>query len=277
MAGIYQIYFRGLRTSLHNHPIIGIVYLFNFVISALIVWPVITAFNDIIGGSGAGERLLEQSDMSLLLQIVDQLGDRVSLLPLFISYLLIYCTVSFFMNGGVLFSYSGRNSFTAARFIRGGIDYYLRFLRLFLLSLAIIAVIFIFYSLFSALIIFSFGLAFIPIMFIILILWMGILLVLFDCTRIRVVLYNERKIIRAFLTILSLRFKHMLAILYLSLLYAFPAFLLIGIHLLFADLYIMGALIAFIYSQVVIVIKTYLRLSQLAGQMVYLEQTYKTE
>jgi hypothetical protein len=271
---ILAIYIKGYLTSWRQHPLVVIYYLFNFLLSSLLTWPFVNFLSSILSRSCAGKRLFEQQDFTILIQLIYSHAQQLPAMPILLGYSVIFIFFSIVLSGGTLFVLSSERRFQIMRFFYGGILFYLRFLRL--LALVTILTIFftILYLIFFTLIMFGLGSWTIPILDILYLLLMGILLMLFDYARIITVLNDLRKVRRAFVEAARFVVNHLFSAGFLYLLYLLPVILLLLLHLILPDLYQMGVIIAFIYSQAFLLIRSYLRLSLLAGQMEFAQATY---
>jgi hypothetical protein len=256
---------------MRQHPLIGIYYIFNLLIAAMLVWPIINTVDKLLGQRRAGEQLFGQVDFTILVQLAHEFFGSFPILPILISSVFIFMAVAIFISSGTIVILSEKTYYNTARFCQGSISYYMRFLRIFILFLLSTGVMSFLYMIFSVLIIAVFGISFLPALFIVYIICLGMILMFFDYSRIFVVLQNQKKIRHSFIEAFRFIAHRFFSVLFLYLLYGLPLLLLLLLHMVLPDLHQMGNLIAFIYGQLFIVVRSYLRLSLLAGQTVFVQ------
>ena len=164
---------------------------------------------------------------------------------------------------------AGERPYTSVVFFQGGLSFYIRFLRIFLLLIIILMVFSFLYMVFSALIVVGFGAKLVPALVIGYSALLILLLIIFDYTRIITILHNHHKIRHALVAAIQFLINRFLSVTFLYILYLLPLLLLFLFHLFLPGLYQMGIIIAFIYGQLFLLLRSYFRLSLLAGQTVY--------
>jgi hypothetical protein len=251
------------------HPLIGLYYLFNLIISSLLAWPFITILSRILSSSRAGERVFEQQDPTILMQLFHAYIGSIPVLPIFVGYVFIYVCLSLLISGGTLYSYTGPQSFSFIRFLQGGSIFYFRFMRLFLVFLAIVVIFSVMFILITFLTAIAITMKLVPLLYLLFFFVVGILLMIFDYARIFTVIYDMHKVRHALKEAIVFVIKHFFSVYFLYVLYLIPLLVLLISHFMLPDLYRMGSIIAFIYGQLVVVVRSCLRLSLLAGQTIY--------
>jgi hypothetical protein len=265
----FGVYVKGYKESWRCHPLVGISYLFNLITAALITWPFVDFLSTILADGRAGEYLLKQYELTLLIQLFYQHTVHLPAFSIVSGYFVLYLLGATLMTGGILHIFTRYHSFDAINFFLGGIFFFLRFIRLYLLLFIFLFFLFMLNIIIVIAMMIIFGSWILPVIIILTVIQFAILLMWFDYTRIMMVLHDRQKIRDALREAVRFVYKRFCFVSALYLLYWLPVFFLFVLHLILPDLSQMGVCIAFMYSQLIIVIRSYLRLSMLAGQTVY--------
>ncbi len=144
---ILHAYGNGIGDVARNGKMWLLFYLVQFLFALVLVTPVRTTLQRMIGHSVIGEEILRGNGANVLFEFITNHADVVSLVQALILLAgLIFLIVSIFLKAGATGCFVLRRPFSQGGFFRYGAEYFWRFLRLFLISLIFMAVAFIIYT-----------------------------------------------------------------------------------------------------------------------------------
>jgi hypothetical protein len=278
MINILTAYNNGLLLAWQEKKMLFWLYGFNLLFAYLLTLPISMMLSTALGNTIAAEKVLQAFDFTSLVTIVDQFGNGVNLWRMISTIGLLYLIVNVFFAGGILKIFIEEKRFKLKSFLTGCVDYFKRFLKLFLFSLVFLLLAVITYLLISKL----FGLLtensateHLPMMlFVLKVLILGVMLaiinMIFDYARIMTVVndfYGMYKTIKqAMMFVIMIPRKTMT----LYFLYLFTLIVLMIIYL-FVESFInvtnwLTILLFFLWTQIFIISRLWIRISFFAGQ-----------
>lgn len=144
MIGIIKAYKNGLSNALNEKKMIFWIYGFNLLIAYALTLPVSMILSNALDKTIATERMLSAFDLTIMTTIIRDFASGFSLFRWVITIALFYLVLNIFFAGGILNVFTNESRFKLSDFLAGCVKYFNRFLRLFAISLLfLIAVIFI--------------------------------------------------------------------------------------------------------------------------------------
>jgi len=253
-------------------------YGFNLLFAYLITMPVSMMISNALDKTTAADKVLAAFDFTTLVTIVDHYGKGVSLGRTITTFGILYILVNIFFAGGILKIFIEDKKFSLKLFFTGCVEYFNRFLRLFLFSLIFIIIAVIFYIAISSLFsLFTENAAteHLPILlFILKILIMGIMLalinMLFDYARIMTIVNDYHAMYKTIKQVLMFVMMSARKTLALYFLYVFTLIVFLLIYLVVENLISVTGwltiLIFFLWTQIFMLSRVWIRMSFYAGQ-----------
>ncbi len=278
MISIITAYKNGLIMAWKEKKMLFWLYGFNLLFAYLITMPVSMMLSNALDKTTAADKVLAVFDFTTLVTIVDNYGKGVSLGKTITTLGILYVLVNIFFAGGILKIFIEEKKFSLKEFFIGCVEYFNRFLRLFLFSLIFIIIAIIFYLAISSLFnLFTENAAteHLPIsLFILKILLMGIMLaiinMLFDYARIITIVndfHGMYKMIKQALMFVMMSARKTMALYFL---YVFTLIIFLLIYLLVESfISVTGGLtilIFFLWTQIFMISRIWIRMSFFAGQ-----------
>jgi len=138
---IWKAFSTGIKKINHHKRIWFLLYGIQFVLALILVLPLRSQWNAMIGHSLAGQEVLQGFGANVFIEFITHYAQTVSseMILLFVIGL-VYLTLTLFLNGGILGSFSQKyGEYSANVFFKNCGHYFGRFVRLFLFSLLFIA------------------------------------------------------------------------------------------------------------------------------------------
>ena len=120
-------------------------YGFNLLFAYLITMPVSMMLSKALDKTTAADKVLNAFDFTVLVTILNDYGKGLNIGRTITTFGLLYIIVNIFFAGGILKIFIEEKKFSVKEFFSGCIEYFNRFLRLFLFSLLFIIIAIIFY------------------------------------------------------------------------------------------------------------------------------------
>jgi hypothetical protein len=281
MISIFTAYTQGLKEAWQQKKMLLLLYVVNVIIAYLIVLPLSIALNNALNFTVAASELMQAFDITIYQSLLSEYGPALDMGRFIFTYGLIYILLNTFFVGGILQVFSDNEGFDLKKFLLGCVEYFIRFLRLFLISVIFIVAAVV---IFGALTIIFGSLTqnaqteFWPSIFfilrvIILIIILAMVNMLFDYAKIMTVVNDFRSMIDTtknamMFVMMSLRKTTALYGLYLI-----TAVIIFVIYWMIESLVdassFAGVLLFIIISQIYILSRIWIRLSFLAGQFIF--------
>lgn len=278
MINIFTAYKNGLSAAWKEKKMLFWLYGFNLLFAYLITLPLSMMLTKALDNTTAADKILQSFDFTTYTTIMDVFGKGVDLGRTITTIGILYLIVNIFFAGGILKIFIEEKKFKLIDFLTGCVEYFNRFLRLFLISVLFLISAILIYLLISKL----FGLLtdnsateHLPvILFVFKILFLGILLaiinMLFDYAKIMTVVndfYGMFKTVKQTIMFVMMSPRKTIG-LYFS--YLFTAIFLIIIYL-FVESFIsvtgwLTILIFFLWTQIFMITRIWIRMSFFAGQ-----------
>jgi hypothetical protein len=134
MIKILTAYKNGLSAAWNEKKMLFWLYGFNLIFAYLITLPIAMMLTKALDQTTAADKLLQAFDFTIYTTIMDKFGTGVSLGRTITTIGLLYLVVNIFFAGGILKIFIEENKFKLKNFFDGCVEYFNRFLRLFLLS-----------------------------------------------------------------------------------------------------------------------------------------------
>ena len=262
MISIFTAYKNGLSAAWKEKKMLLWLYGFNLLFAYLITLPLSTMLTKALDNTTAADKILQAFDFTIYTTIMEVFGKGIDFGRTIATIGLLYLIVNMFFAGGILKIFIEEKKFKLKEFLAGCVEYFNRFLRLFLISVLFLILAILMYLLISKL--FSFltnnsPTEYLPlILFVLKILIFGILLatvnLLFDYAKIMTVVNDYHgmfKTVKQSVMFVMMSPRKTMG-LYFS--YLFTAILIMMIYL-FAESFIsvtgwMTILIYFLWSQI---------------------------
>lgn len=278
MISIFTAYKNGLSAAWKEKKMLLWLYGFNLLFAYLITLPLSMMLSNALDKTTAADKILQVFDFTIFTTIMEVFGKGVNLGRTIITIGILYLIVNIFFAGGILKIFIEEKKFKLIDFLTGCVEYFNRFLRLFLISVLFLILALLMYLLISKL----FGFLtdnstteHLPvILFILKMFLIGALLaivnMLFDYAKIMTVVndyYGMFKIVKQAMMFVMMSLRKTVG-LYFS--YLFTAIILIIIYL-FIESFIsvtdwLTILIFFLWTQIFMVTRIWIRMSFFAGQ-----------
>lgn len=143
MINIMTAYKKGLSEAWIEKKMLFWLYGFNFIFAYVLTIPISMMLNKALDKTTAASNFLEAFDFTIFATIMDQYGKSLSFSRSIITIGLLYLIVNIFFAGGILKVFSGETKFKLSEFLGGCVEFFNRFLRLFLLSVLFLILVFI--------------------------------------------------------------------------------------------------------------------------------------
>jgi len=278
MISILTAYKNGLSAAWREKKMLFWLYGFNLLFAYLITLPLSAMLSKALDKTLAAENVLQAFDFTIYSTIMNQFGKGVNLGRTISTIGILYIIVNIFFAGGILKIFIEEKKFRLIDFFNGCVEYFNRFLRLFLFSVLFIIIAVITYLLISKL----FGLLtensateHLPIiLFILKIFIVGIMLaminMLFDYAKIMTVVNDYHgmfKTVKQAMMFVMMSPKKTMG-LYFS--YLFTVILFMIIYLLIESFIPVTGwltiLIFFLWTQIFMISRIWIRISFFSGQ-----------
>lgn len=281
MIPVFTAFRAGLKEAWKHKKMIVFLYLVNIIVAYLIALPVSMMLGDSLDYTTAADNLLQAFDVTLFQTIYLDYTADLNLGQLLITYTLFYLVLNTFFAGGILRIIIDGKGFGFRKFFSGCVEYFSRFLTLFLLSLVFFMMVFVMLGFLSALSeyftsdvrteFWPFVSVFLRLSF--LVMMLAMINMLFDYAKIMTVVNDfyamlDTTKVAVMFAMMSLRKT---TTLYFS--YLLIAIVLFAVYWFFESLLdisdITGIVLFIILSQIFILSRIWIRLSFLAGQYIF--------
>jgi hypothetical protein len=278
MISIFTAYKNGLSLAWKERKMLILLYAFNLLFAYLVTLPFSDILSKALNNTIAADKVLQSFDYTTYTTIMDIFGKGVNFSRTITTIGILYLFVNIFFAGGILRIFIEEAKFSLNEFFKGCVEYFNRFLRLFLfsvISLLIAVLMFILFSKFLSLFTDNSTTEHLPFLFIVLrVLFLGTLLsiinMLFDYAKIMTVvndyqgMYATIKqsmmfVMMSPLKTMSLYFSYLITILVLMLIYLFIESFISTSGWLTILTFVLGA-------QVFMISRIWIRMSFFAGQ-----------
>lgn len=284
MISIFNTFKTGLEEAWQQKKMIAFLFLIYLVVALIMALPVIKLICQALDHSVAADRLLKAFDVKIFQTIFLDIGLDVNLSGLLIGFAIIYILLQTFFAGGILKILIQGKRFALRHFLFGCLDYFTRFLRLFLLSLLFIIITFSIFGLLSNLTYYftqtvttefwPYLLLYLRI-FIVMVL-LGIINMIFDYAKIIAVANDLHSMIDSMQKAFFFVIGHVYKASTLYILYLLSALAMLAVYWLLENLLdtsdIIGILLFILLSQTYTVSRIWIRLSFFAGQNIFYHQ-----
>jgi len=149
MISIFAAYKDGLSAAWKEKKMLFLLYGFNLLFAYLITLPVSMLLTKALDGTTAADKFLQSFDFAIYTTIMDVFGKGVNLGRTITIFGILYLIVNIFFAGGILKIFIEKAKFTFVEFFNGCIEYFTRFLKLFLISVIFLIIAVLMYLLFS--------------------------------------------------------------------------------------------------------------------------------
>ena len=281
MISIFIAYKNGLFTAWKEKRMLFWLYGFNLLFAYLITMPLSMMLTKALDKTTAADKILQSFDYTIYTTIMDVFGKGVDLGRTITTVGLIYLIVNIFFAGGILKIFIEERRFTLKDFFNGCIEYFNRFLRLFMISgiFIIIAILmFLLFSEFLSLFADNSTTEHLPFLFFVLrVLFLGSLLalinMLFDYAKIMTVVNDFQSMyatVKKSIIFVMMSPQKTMG-LYFSYFLAFILFIII--YLLVESLILVTGwltiLIYFLWTQIFMISRIWIRMSFFFGQYIF--------
>jgi hypothetical protein len=134
MISIFSAYKNGLSAAWHEKKMLFWLYGFNLLLAYLMTLPLSMMLSKALDKTIAAENILQAFDFTIYTTIMDQFGKGVQLGRTITIFALLYMVINIFFAGGILKIFIEGIKFNLKDFFSGCVEYFNRFLRLFLFS-----------------------------------------------------------------------------------------------------------------------------------------------
>lgn len=149
MISIFAAYKNGLFTAWKEKKMLFLLYGFNLLFAYLITLPLSMMLTKALENTTAADKILHSFDFTIYTTIMDVFGKGVHLGRTITTFSILYLIINTFFAGGILKIIMEEKKFTIIDFLKGCVEYFNRFLRLFLLSVLSIIIAIIVFMIFS--------------------------------------------------------------------------------------------------------------------------------
>jgi hypothetical protein len=143
MISIFTAFKNGLLNAWNERKMLFWLYGFNFIFAYLLTLPIVMMLSNALEGTTAAENVLEAFDLTILHTIIAEYGSGLTISRLLITIGLFYFVLNIFFAGGVLELFVEEKRFQLSDFFSGCVEYFNRFLKLFLILLLFLVGVFI--------------------------------------------------------------------------------------------------------------------------------------
>jgi hypothetical protein len=271
-------YKNGLWNALNEKKLLFWLYGFNLLFAYILALPVSMMIANALDKTTTADRLLQAADITVLITFMMEYGKSISFVQLLTAIGILYIIFNIFFAGGILKTFVEEKKFELSDFFSGCIEYFNRFLRLFLISLIFFILIIILNFLLSK----FFGIftkdattEHLPfILFFLRVLILSFLLafvnMLFDYAKIMTVVndfYGMFKTVNQAFIFVMMSMRKTIG---LYMLFLFTAIILMAVYLFIESLLNVTSglmvLIFFIWTQIYMISRVWIRMSFFAGQ-----------
>ncbi len=278
MISIFTAYKNGIALVWKDKKMLFLVYGINFIFSYILALPVSMMLSNALAKTTAADKMLESFDYALYTSIMDGFGKGFSLSRVLITMGLFYLILNVFLSGGILAAFIKNQEFKLSEFLSDCVLYFKRFIKLFLISIVfLITAALIFMSLSKLFGYFTEGAAtehLSLILFIVRILILMVMLafisMLFDYAKIMTVANDYHKMMETVKVAMMFIMMSLIKTVSLYTLYLFTAILILATYWVIESAFNVSSgfmvLIFFIWTQIYIIFKLWVRLSFFAGQ-----------
>ena len=281
MIPVFTAFKAGLKEAWKQKKMIVFLYLVNITVAYLLALPVSMILADSLDYTTAADKLLQAFDVTLFQTIYLDYAADLNLGQLLITYALFYLVLNTFFAGGILRIIIDGKGFGFRPFFSGCVEYFSRFLTLFLFSLVFFMMVFVMLGFLSALSEYftsdvttdflPFVSVFLRLSFLVMLLAM--INMLFDYAKIMTVVNDFYAMLDTTKVAVMYVMMSMRKTVSLYLLYLLTAILLFALYWFLESLLdisnITGITIFIILSQIYILSRIWIRLSFLAGQYIF--------
>jgi hypothetical protein len=140
MINIFTAYKNGLVIAWKEKKMLFWLYGFNLLFAYLVTLPITMMFSKALDNTLAADKVLDAFDLTIFITIFNEFGKGIHLGRMITTIGVLYLIVNIFFSGGILRVFADDKRFTVRVFFDGCINYFKRFLKLFLFSLLFIAI-----------------------------------------------------------------------------------------------------------------------------------------
>jgi hypothetical protein len=278
MIGVFSAFKIGLANVWKIKKVLFWLYGINLIFAYFLAMPVSMMLADGLAKTTAADQLLQAFDYPLYLSLINIFGEGLNLSRMLISFGILYLILNIFLSGGILSALTSNDNHTISTFFAACSLYFKRFFKLFLISFLFCIMAFAFYLLISklfALITADVTTEHLPLLlFVVKILlaiaMLAIINMLFDYVKIMTVVNDYYKMMEAVkigMMFVIMRFIKTVGLYMLYLLTAVLLFLIFWIvESMFKITNGMMVFIFFIWTQLYMFLRLWVRLSFFAGQ-----------
>lgn len=151
MTVIFKAFRQGLTDIWREKRLLFLVYTVNLFFAYLLTLPVIMMFSEALTNTTAADKLLEKFDFTIVTNIFMHFGKGLNLPTIIWPLGIFYLLLNTFLAGGIIQLFVSRQKFNFSAFVHACQVYYMRFLKLFALSLFFILTIVVINSLLARL------------------------------------------------------------------------------------------------------------------------------
>lgn len=143
IKSIEQILLHGIRSVFHNHKFVIIMWAFNAMAALVLAVPIYNILMDNLGTSLTSDRLALSFDYMWYIQFRNLYSLQFNQLPMSIYFVVgIYTLIQTFFLGGLISIFQNPDKNHTVDFFYGGVKYFLRFMKVVVLSLFFFAIAF---------------------------------------------------------------------------------------------------------------------------------------
>ena len=135
MISIFVAYKSGLSAAWKEKKMLFWLYSFNILFAYLLTLPLSTMLTKALNNTTAADKVLQTFDFTIYATIMETFGKGVDLRRTIITIGLLYLIANIFFAGGILKIFIDEQKFKLKDFFIGCMEYFNRFLRLFLISI----------------------------------------------------------------------------------------------------------------------------------------------
>jgi hypothetical protein len=278
MISIFSAFKNGLLNAWNERKMLFWLYGFNFIFAYLLTLPISMMLSNALDRTTAAEKVLQAFDFAIFSSIINEYGIGLTFSRLLITIGLFYLVLNIFFAGGVLEVFVEEKRFKLSDFFSGCVEYFNRFLKLFLISLLFLVGVFIVNLLLSTLsglltenaTTEHAGILLFVLRMVIVVFLLAFTNMIFDYAKIVTIVNDYYDMIKAVKVTLMFVMMSLFKTVGLYALYFLTAVVIVCIYLFIASLIDISngfmVLIFFILSQVYMVAKIWIRISFFAGQ-----------
>jgi len=281
MISVWRSYIMGMTSAWQDKKMILFLYFTNFFIAYLMILPLSAMFEKAIDNTTAALTLLESFNISIFSSIWWEYGKGINLFRLISTFGLIYLVINTFFAGGILHLINENLTFSFKEFFKGAATYFKRFIKLFSISFLFFLMMLLTYLIlsgFSSFLTRNSVTEFWPVILffiriLIVIMMAGLINMIFDYAKILTVTNDFHRMFKTVKDTMMFVLMSMRKTTGLYALYFLTSVLMLVVYLLFSNFISVQSpvtiLIIFIFSQVYMLIKMFLRVCFFTGQYVF--------